>query len=524
MANKSLFSTIFPSAPAPADARNEAGGLAYAMSPKHRLAQYAATGCLNSTFYADAQTQLKELIDTASLVEPEFVARVALHVRSKGHMKDVPAVLVAVLGVVSPGLMAEVFDRVIDTPRMLRTFVQVMRSGAVGRRSLGTLPKRLIQRWIERRSDEQVFRASVGNAPSIADVIRMVHPRPSTPARSALLAYMIGKDHDAAALPDLVRRYEAFKVDPRAFGASDVPDVPMDMLTGLALEKRHWKAVARRASWQTLRMNLNTFARHQVFTDQESIEHAARMIRDEAQIRKSKAFPYQLMAAYFHADAGVPDTIRHALHDAMEIAVSNVPRIDGRVWIFPDVSGSMLSPITGHRPGATTAMRCVDVAALVAASIVRHNDRATVLPFSDDAMRVVINPRDSVLTNAKALAGLPGGGTNCSAPLEHLNRRGEVGDLVIYVSDNESWIDSAGRSSGRGTATLEQWRMFKRRNPRAKLVCLDLQPNGTAQAPENDDVLNVGGFGDAVFDVIAEFANNTINPDHWVGMIEKEMI
>jgi len=32
-----------------ADAVNEAGGLAYAMPPKHALAQYAATGCLNQT-------------------------------------------------------------------------------------------------------------------------------------------------------------------------------------------------------------------------------------------------------------------------------------------------------------------------------------------------------------------------------------------------------------------------------------------------------------------------------------------
>ena len=31
---------------------NEAGGSAYALPPKHALAQYAATGCLNSTFYA----------------------------------------------------------------------------------------------------------------------------------------------------------------------------------------------------------------------------------------------------------------------------------------------------------------------------------------------------------------------------------------------------------------------------------------------------------------------------------------
>jgi 60 kDa SS-A/Ro ribonucleoprotein len=54
-----------------------------------------------------------------------------------------------------------------------------------------------------------------------------------------------------------------------------------------------------------------------------------------------------------------------ALQEAMEIAIENVPLIDGTVFLCPDVSGSMASPLTGHRAGATSAVRCIDVAALV---------------------------------------------------------------------------------------------------------------------------------------------------------------
>ena len=67
-------------------------------------------------------------------------------------MKDLPALLCAALSVSGPGLLAEVFDRVIDDGRMLRNFVQIMRSGVVGRKSLGTLPKRLVQAWFDRRT------------------------------------------------------------------------------------------------------------------------------------------------------------------------------------------------------------------------------------------------------------------------------------------------------------------------------------------------------------------------------------
>ena len=48
MANKTLFASL-KSRFVRADARNEAGGRAYALAPKHALAQLAATGCFNGT-------------------------------------------------------------------------------------------------------------------------------------------------------------------------------------------------------------------------------------------------------------------------------------------------------------------------------------------------------------------------------------------------------------------------------------------------------------------------------------------
>jgi 60 kDa SS-A/Ro ribonucleoprotein len=52
------------------------------------------------------------------------------------------------------------------------------------------------------------------------------------------------------------------------------------------------------------------------------------------------------------------------------------------------------------------------------------------------------------------------------------------------------------------------------------MVCIDMQPYGTVQVKERRDILNVGGFSDQVFELIAEFANGNLNADHWVGVIE----
>ncbi|MPN12885.1 60 kDa SS-A/Ro ribonucleoprotein [bioreactor metagenome] len=174
--------------------------------------------------------------------------------------------------------------------------------------------------------------------------------------------------------------------------------------------------------------------------------------------------------------------------------------------------------MTGYRAGATTAVRCIDVAGLMAAAVLRKNRTARVLPFEQKVVKLELNGRDSVMTNASKLAKIGGGGTNCSAPLKQLADEKARVDVVIMVSDNESWVDGVRRGA---TETMQQWERIKQHSPNARLVCIDIQPYGTTQAMERDDILNVGGFSDAVFDVVASFAEGRLGAEHWVGEIEK---
>lgn len=520
MANKTLFKSLIGALMPATDALNEERAPAYALSPKHQLAQYAATGCLNNTFYATADEQLAKVLEPCADLDAEFIAKTAVFCRERGYMKDMPALLCAVLSIKDRELLARVFPRVIDNAKMLRNFVQIMRSGAVGRKSLGTAPKRLVREWLDARDPAALFKANVGQDPSLADIVKMVHPKPKDAAREALFGYFIGRDYAFAALPDVAREFEAYKKGE----SGDVPDVPFQMLTALELGTAEWTAIARRAPWQMTRMNLNTFARHGVFGQPGMAELIANRLRDPQAIARARVFPYQLMVAYTmaNANADIPKEVCDALQDAMEIAIANVPKFAGKVYVFPDISGSMHSAVTGYRRGATSAVRCIDVAALVAATVLRRNPNAEVVPFESDVVKVRLNPRDSVMTNAEKLAKLPCGGTNCSAPLRFLNQRRAQGDLVIYVSDNESWLDAPhyGRWGGSATATMKEWANFRQRNPQARMVCIDVQPYATVQAKERPDILNVGGFSDNVFDVISEFARGELNAEHWIGVIE----
>ncbi|MCR4411386.1 MAG: TROVE domain-containing protein [Thermoguttaceae bacterium] len=527
MANKSLFASL-TSRFARADTVNEAGGRAYRLEPKHALAQLAATGCFNGTYYAQAEEQLatlKALIDRVD--DNAFLAKLAVYARQEAFMKDMPVAILLALSKRDTRLFRQVFDRVVDNGRTLRTLVQFVRSGQFGRKSLSYALQRAVQRWLNAASVEKLLSASIGNDPSLRDVLRLARPTPPDNARRALFGWLTDKPVEKwapateADLPEEVQALAAFRkaATPEAqLQIVENLNARWDLLADAAKGPAVWAAIARKMGPQALRMNLNTLVRHGVISpdaDPEMIDYVAARLADPEEIQRSHQFPYQFLAAYLNANREVPRKIKTALHKAAEVACGNVPALPGPVVLGLDVSGSMQSPITGHRGlGATSKMRCVDVAALIAAAILRRNPESVVIPFDTAAYEVQMDPTDSVLSLAGRLASYGGGGTDCSLPLAVANTRYPNRRFAgcVLVSDQESWVGEGRHGS---TAVMTQWQSFVANQVRLhergwggpKLVCIDLQPYTTTQAPERQDILNVGGFSDAVFSVVAAFFN-----------------
>ncbi len=513
MANKGLFASAVARLTQPRpDTVNREGAPAYAHGPEAKLAQLAATGTLADTFYGAAETQLADVLEAARAVDPYFVAQAAIYARTSGAMKDMPALLAAYLTAADTDLAVPVFGRVIDNGRMLRNFVQIMRSGQIGRTSLGTRPKRLVQRWLEQATMPQLMAAATGKDPSLADIVRMVHPKPADATRKAFYGWLIGRPYDVAALPAEIAAFEAWKAD----ATLPLPPVPFEWLTAFPLTAENWADLSTRIGWQALRMNLNTLARKGAFGVAGVTDAVAARIADRQALAKVRPMPYQLMVTLGQVGEGVPLKVQAALEDALEQSLAAVPLVPGRVVVCPDVSGSMSSPATGYRKGASSKVRCIDVAALVAAAMLRTNRDARVLPFEQSVVKLKLDANARVAVNAAKLAAVGGGRTNVSAPLAMLNAERASVDLVVIVSDNESWVDATRHGT---TATMKAWDKLKARNAGAKLVCIDIQPYGTTQARNRADILNVGGFSDAVFDTIARFAAGETKD--WVEIIKQ---
>ncbi len=533
MANKQLFSSNTTGRMIQdTDTTNNAGGIAYSFSDEHALAQYVFTGCLTDTYYVNAGAQLDTIVRLCRNVDPKFVAQAAIAARHSGKMKDTAALLTAMLTVLTPGdltLFNETFPKTINNGKMLRNFCQIIRSGKVGRKSFGSGVRNTIRWCFFDGNAESVFRIT-GNDPSIVDIIKMIRPRSYTPEFDAVYKYLLKGEVNKERLPKNIVEFEEFKKTGVCEGV--LPDVPNEMLTSLRLTKDQWVRLAQRANWQFTRMNLNSFLAHGVFDDKQMISSIANKIKDPEQIKSNSVFPYQLLTTYHSLNDQIPIEIKLAVQDALDISLGNVPEYKNcNVYVCVDISGSMQSPVTGNRGSATSKTKCVDVGALVGSAILKKNPSAQIILFNDTAQQQFLNPNDSVATNCENISDKLFGGTNISSAMKFVNRtkkNTEGNPLVIFVSDNESWLvdhpNNFYRQKSNKTETMKLWSEFKKKNKNAKMVCIDIAPNASSQTHEREDILNIGGFSDFVFEVINNFVTNGKNCSRFVDAIKATVV
>jgi len=534
MPNKQVFKTTRTGRGVPAaTGKTSEGHKAYSLHPEQTLAELACVGTFHNTYYNSAETQLQTMMSLAEEVSmewPEFLAKVAVYSRQKAHMKDMPAAFLALLSTKDTNLFNQVFHRVIDNVRMIRGFVQIMRSGMVGRNSLGSAPKKRVQEAIQRLHPTQLLNGSVGNDPSLADVIKLAHPRPvptqhmTADEMKHAFAWILGKEWNYDHLPRVFKEYEAFKES----SDYELPKVNFRLIDGLpTMTDEHWKELGFTMNWTTLRMNLNTLMRHKCLEDKALVAHAAKVLSDPDNVRKSKCFPYQLVTALNYMNEEMPRALTNALQDALEVSVENVPPVPGKVLVTVDISGSMTHAVSGDYRSQTS---CLDVACLFGAVVYKGNPDSKVTAFSERLYHPTLNSRDSLATIAKKIKGTGfHGATNWDAAIHWALQEGVKFDAIMWFSDMEANLDSMRAPAKHGywydagsTSAQKLLAEYRRRvNPDVKIITVNLAANeGHAQVEGKFDpnVLQIAGFSDRVFEVISTFVEGG-EPGHWVRVI-----
>lgn len=486
---------------------NEAGGVTHRLSDEEALAQLVVTGTFHNTVYVSGEQQLADVLHLSGNCSPEFIAKLAVYARKHAFMKDTPALLLAHLSTRNTALFKRVFPLIVNNMKMLRNFVKVMRSGAVGRKSLGSAPKKLIQKYLTESNHVDLFKESIGNDPSLADIIKMVHPRPVDDVQKNFFAYTLGSKYSLESLDDLIQDFEAFKKNNTGLNP---PDINFQFLSNIKMNQEQWVKVAMNMSWHTLRMNLNTLARNKVLDSPEIVEVLAQKLEDPEAIKYSKVFPFQIFNTLRNIQTNNGRIVR-ALDAALHHSLKNVPEFSAKTAVFVDVSGSMGAPVLGDvsytRTSAAVSAR--EAAALFAAAIKAKNENnATVFAFHtrvEDSVTKEINNAKGVRAIANAINRSPSGGTSCSSTVQFLLSQKMVDfDNIVILSDNESWADGANGTLGK------VFKKYCEYNPKAKMVCVDIAPNTTTPS-HNKKTLNIGGFSDSIFTTIESFLKDDQN-------------
>lgn len=499
-----------------ADVINEAGGKAYALPDKAALAQLIVNGYIGDSYYVSAETQLDQIINLVRKInDTEFLAKLAIYARTKGLIKDAPAVLMVAIANdqrISYEFVRSIFNVVIDNSKMLSNFVQVVRSGKMGRKSFGTRCRNLVRQWLNSRTGNQLFHDSTGVTPSFADIIKLTHPRASNEEQNAVFKYLLdGSDSDN--LPEVIKDFEAFKKNTEGKLPKNCPFL---RLTSLPLTTSNWKELVYNMGAQALRINLASLNKHGVFTDSKAMDYVVNKLSDPNEVRRSRMMPYQLLAAYLNTKE-VPNVVRNALQDAMEAAAENIPSFGNKlVLVAVDVSGSMTNPVTGYSGRTSSKVRCVDAASCFASAFARNSSNVDVICFDTRLHKPVFNSRDTIISNAQKFATYGGGGTSCEIATKYAHENGPY-NLVIVISDNASWAASY---IGRETGLMKYWDLLRRTNKQAKLVLWDLTPSTTSQGANRSDILRVGGISDAAAGVIANFLESNGGQEFFVKQID----
>jgi 60 kDa SS-A/Ro ribonucleoprotein len=408
------------------------------------FATYAMTGVLRGTYQAGVREDVAKLAELAALTAPlssELVAKTAVVARAQGRSSSLPALLVATLAARDVSMMERVFARVVDDGPSLLTFCDAVRSGSLGRKSFGSAPRRALRQWFSSRSPEAIFRQSIGRSPSMSDVIKMIRPAPrgndqveSDAVREALYGYLVGKNVDRSLLPPLARALEDFKRLDRPGGP--VPDLPLEMLTCLPLRTPHWTELAKKMTFSQLRQHLSTLLRHGVLADPRVAESVAERLSDPRAIVRAKAKPYALHATLRAVKAHAPHVIVHALEDAIELALGNVPAVGGGVSVMVDGSGSMLGPLAGARRSSSDALRCIDVATLIADAY---------RPMQGEGLTVAVSDYEAKTMNASVLIDVQ--------PTGNFEER----DGVLYVAGFSDDVFDVIAAFARGDLDGDRW-------------------------------------------------------------------
>ena len=368
------------------------------------------------TFYEDGQSVADRIKGLVPQCNPQEVASLAIEVREQMHLRHVPLLLIRELArYPSRFSVGWLLRRVVQRADELAEFLALYwdkRDPKSGRRKPGQYPLAAQVKkglgWALAKFDEYQLAKykAEGKVVSLADVIKLVRPKPRDEAQAALWKRVL----DGKLAP-------AGTHEERMSAGEDAKTVFEDLLRSGKL------------GHMALLRNLRKM-------DEVGAAEALVMGGLLVGAAKSKALPFR----YISAARAVPRW-EPQIDQAMQLAMKNLPKLPGKTVVLVDVSGSM----DDHMSGKSDLTR-KDAGAALAVLVVGIAESVRVFTFSD-------NPSEIPAREGMALVDLVhkarSGGTNLGEAIRHVAAKVPDADRLIVFTDEQSH-DSVGAPHCKG--------------------------------------------------------------------------
>ncbi len=493
------------------DKTNLAGGRAFGQSPELEFASILLTSFVSGQFYrkeAETLERVSELLDEG--VSHEFAAKAAIYARDQFNMRSISHVVAAELAArvkdsqwMRP-FVRDVIVRVDDMLEILAYF-----EGKYGRRPVPNALKRGMRDAFAKFDGYQLAKyRGERSAVKLVDVVNLVHPVPTELNRVALNQLVAGT----------LRSTETWESRLSKAGQVDDPEV-----SRAERKAEAWASLvqSRKIGYMALVRNL----RNILEDAPQVVGQAAGMLVQPELVRRSRLLPFRFVTArdelekwredrrvarkrgnsfwsrLVRAYKGIPepvvtesgpvvdpvDLLLESLNRAAELALANVPKLEGKTLVAVDGSGSM-----------TWKDQPIKIASLFAAVILRTNPEADLMMFDNDALYLNVNSKNPILVLQRQIEKrATGGGTNFNAVYD---RATKAYDRMVILSDMQGWKAGGYKQGGAPTEALAGYR--KRTGADPKVFSFDLRGYGTLMFPERN-VYALAGFSEKVFEVMA---------------------
>lgn len=523
-------------------ARNHAGGFAWAVDDWTRLRRFLILGVDGPTYYASERELVKENAKTVLrciALDGKRTVDEIVEISVAGRNPKQQPVVFALAACTAAADDETRAYALAALPKVCRTGTQLfLFAGFVEQfRGWGRGLRRAIGAWYTDRDADalayQLVKYQQREGWSHRDLLRLAKPQPErdTPTDIAL-RYAVGKAEGE--LPDdapaLLRAHRAALA---AATPTETAQLAADTrLPWEALQSEHlrspevWNALIPTMGLGALVRNLGRMTTNgTLVAGNAAVDAVLARLSDGGAIRSARLHPIGVLTALLTYRAGrgargqttwAPVTsIVDALDAAFYAAFGNVEAAGARTLLALDVSGSMSGGYVGGVIGLTPRLASAAMAAVtlatepqvetVAFTAVGKGAWASSNGEYHPQLRSGIAPlalstRQRLDDIVASVSGLQFGGTDCSLPMLYALDKGIAVDHFVVYTDSETWAGTIHPAQA-----LRQYR--ERTGIAAKLTVVGMVSNGfTIADPSDAGMLDVVGFDSAAPQLMADFA------------------